>query len=84
MQSRDSVLSIKCMDLLIRRENNGAMPHALNDDVRPESPAEGESEALRATDSSGNGCRNFTAPTGWTGFTVSGGGAPAITVTIGQ
>lgn len=36
------------------------------------------------TDGSGNGCSNFTAPTGWTEFTVSGGGAPSITVEVGQ
>lgn len=45
----------------------------------------GESQTFTIeTDSSGNGCHQFTAPIGWTEFQVSGGGASPVSVVIGQ
>lgn len=34
------------------------------------------------TDAEGGGCYDFTAPAGWGGYTVSGGGATVIIVTV--
>ena len=44
----------------------------------------GSSSFVINTDANGNGCHSFKAPAGWGDFTVDGGGAPTITVIVGQ
>lgn len=44
--------------------------------------ASGEVGFTIETDGDGKGCYEFTVPSGWTNFTVDGGGAPTIDVLV--